>query len=361
MKFSSLLLLAPLSALAAPAPAVDEHGFSILDCDVRLVYEFPIGTYVENLAVRSNGQVLMCPLTIPSLFMIDPLVGGKPTVAYTFPDILGLAGIAEYKPDVFAVITGDYNFTSGDFGPGTWSIWSVDLNGVSIGKDGNLIGTPSVHKIASIPQALFLNGLSLLSASEQTLLAGDDPAGLIWKVDINSGTFEVIIQNNETATVDTPIFGNAGVDGLHLRDKALYFSNVGAGEFFTAPINEDGTLAGPVTTIAHAPDAIDLWDDFTFDRDGRVFLTTGGGNSVEIISPDGTKQKILVGNINSTAIAEPTSAAFGRHPTDQNVLYVTTAGGLVTPVNGDITIGGQLVAVTTPFKGVQDRIALVGY
>ena len=53
---------------------------------------------------------------------------------------------------------------------------------------------------------------------------------------------------------------------------------------------------------------------------------------------------ILAGNINSTDIAEPTSAAFGRNG-KENILYVTTAGGLFFPVNGTEVVGGQLVAV----------------
>ena len=50
----------------------------------------------------------------------------------------------------------------------------------------------------------------------------------------------------------------------------------------------------------------------------------------------------MAGNINSTEIAEPTDTAFGRTPSDRNVLYVVTGGGLRTPVNGY-----QIVAILT--------------
>lgn len=64
---------------------------------VRTVFEFPKGTYVENLAVRANGQVLVTPLTEPNLLLIDPQRRGTlPTLVYTFPEALGLAGITEY-------------------------------------------------------------------------------------------------------------------------------------------------------------------------------------------------------------------------------------------------------------------------
>ena len=55
-------------------------------------------------------------------------------------------------------------------------------------------------------------------------------------------------------------------------------------------------------------------------------------------------QRIVAGNVNSTSIAEPTSAQLGEN----GVLYVTTAGGLAVPVvvgGEDVRVGGQLVAV----------------
>ncbi|OIW32862.1 hypothetical protein CONLIGDRAFT_640031 [Coniochaeta ligniaria NRRL 30616] len=121
--------------------------------------------------------------------------------------------------------------------------------------------------------------------------------------------------------------------------------------FNRVAIHEDGTPAGTVTTIAHTPGPPDEHDNFTIDCDGNAFLVTGGGNSIEMLSPTGRRQVIIAGNINSTAIAEPTSCAFGLGPLDKSVLYVVTAGGLAVPVDGDITIGGQLVAVKTNSRG----------
>lgn len=103
--------------------------------------------------------------------------------------------------------------------------------------------------------------------------------------------------------------------------------------------------------MARTLQSIDQFDDFTFDIEGNIFAVTGAGNSIEIVSANGHREKIFVGNLNSTTIAEPTAAAFGRRKRDRHILYVTTTGGLVTPVDGNITIGGQLVAITTPFKG----------
>jgi hypothetical protein len=57
------------------------------------------------------------------------------------------------------------------------------------------------------------------------------------------------------------------------------------------------------------------------------------------------------GNINSTAIAEPTSVVFGKGLWDKNVIYVGLAGGSADPVNGDITVPGKVVALNTNSQG----------
>lgn len=76
-------------------------------------------------------------------------------------------------------------------------------------------------------------------------------------------------------------------------------------------------------------------------------MATGGANTIQKINTRTGEVRIAAGDVNSTAIAEPVSAKFGRRECDLTVLYVTTAGGLATPVNGDTIIGGQLVAVRT--------------
>ena len=82
-------------------------------------------------------------------------------------------------------------------------------------------------------------------------------------------------------------------------------------------------------------------------------MVTSAGNSLEVVGLGGEPQVIVAGNLNSTELAEPTSAAFGRGEGERGVVYVTTGGGLHALVNGDEIIGPQLVAVD--IRGLRRR------
>ncbi|KAL6808650.1 hypothetical protein J3E69DRAFT_360613 [Trichoderma sp. SZMC 28015] len=298
---------------------------------VRTVFQFPPETFFENLAVRPNGEILTGLLNEPQLFAV---------LVHEFTDSLGLAGIAEYEPDVFAVISGRFDIPTGDVGPGSWN--------------GNVLsGSPNVSLIANVASANFLNGITLLSPSEGTFLLSDVNAGVVYRLDTR-GNYEVVINSTLTNAVPEPPVPPAGVDGLHVHHdgdlKTLYFVNAGQGFLASVAINDDGTPAGDIEIVARPLEPVDTYDDFTLDCEGNIFLVTGSGNGVERISING-QRSVIAGNVNSTAIAEPTSAAFGRGSNDKNVLYVSTLGGMEVPVDGNITIGAQLVAVTTSSQG----------
>ena len=109
-------------------------------------------------------------------------------------------------------------------------------------------------------------------------------------------------------------------------------------------INTDGTPQGNAVIVAHAF-AGTTYDDFAVrETSGDVFLAANAANAITEVAVDSGAQRIVAGNVNSTCIAGPTSAAFGRASGDRDTLYVTTAGGLGT-VSADETVGGQVVAV----------------
>ena len=221
------------------------------------------------------------------------------------------------------------------------------MNGVEVSAKGELSGAPKVHKIVDVPEASLLNGMTGLPGSNDSVLIADVLAGVIYRVNARTSTYNIAINNTLTATDTLPIFGSAGANGLKIHNGELYLTNTGKRIFARLPIHPDGTPTGKNgTIISRPPAAISGFDDFALDAGtGEAFLVLSNANTVEEVNTRSGSGRIIAGNLNSTQIAEPTSAALGRGPTDKDVLYVVTGGGLLVPVNGNQTLGGQVVAV----------------
>ena len=59
---------------------------------------------------------------------------------------------------------------------------------------------------------------------------------------------------------------------------------------------------------------------------------------------------MLAGNLDSTAIAQPIAAHFGRGKNDTNFLNVRTVGGSAVSVNRNIVIGPLVGAVVSSIR-----------
>ncbi|KAM0801571.1 hypothetical protein BDR22DRAFT_804600 [Usnea florida] len=323
MHYSTLLLLCVLyydcTALTAIFQPSNRNP-------IRGGYVFPKGAWNENLAIRSNGQQLLTRLDTPEIWLLE-LETWNPypaVLVYRFPGVQAVTGIAELAPDVFAVIAGNYTLDSGPT-PGSWAIWRMDLNGWD--------GTPTE-----------LDDTPPLPADHYVLMS-DFRAGVVYRLDVNSGAYKVVIEDSLMVAVPQPIFGVSGVNGLRVRDGYLYFTNTGQNILAKIPINADGTPSGTSSVIAHTPASTDYFDGFTFDSHGTVYIGTGSGNTLVKVSQSGGPVMKVAGQFNSLSLAEPTNCAFGRGTTDQGVLYVATAGGIAAPVQGRLTRGGSLMAL----------------
>lgn len=347
-------VITALSILSGCAIAAQIHG-SLRRAETRTIYQFPNNTYVENLAIRPNGQILVNILTSPEVWLVDPDFPGRAVLVHEFSSVLGLSAIVEYQPDVFAIAGGNISLSTGESVAGSWSIWSLDLRGLNITSNESVSAQPpAVSVIADVQPAKFLNGMALLSSpAKQLLMVGDVRTGTVYSVDVDTGGYAAVINNTFTAPGPDYAFGPSATNGIQIRNDTMYFANTGQKKLNRVRLDvRDGTPAGEFETIAQTLTPLDQWDDFALDDEGNVWMATGGANTIQKINTRTGEVRIAAGDVNSTAIAEPTSAKFGRRECDSTVLYVTTAGGLATPVNGDTIVGGQLVAVRTgPGRG----------
>ncbi|KAK9366207.1 hypothetical protein V1509DRAFT_630478 [Lipomyces kononenkoae] len=302
---------------------------------VRTVVEYPFKTWVENIAVRANGDLLVTLIDHPELHLISPFGPGNTTTEVSaFPDALGLLGIAEFQPDKFAVVVGNWSDVTDKTTAHSYSIWKVDMRPFqAIGSE--VIRPAVVKKVVDIPEAVFLNGLTTLNWEEQTILVSDSGLGAVWKVDILNRSYEIILQDSTMAPA--PPY-NLGINGIHILHGHVYYTNSALELFVRMPIKPNGTKAGDAEILA----TNHFGDDFTFDNEGNAYVTEDPGNALYKVTPEGSVLTIL-GGANSSLIEGDTAAQFGRTPADSNILYITTNGGLVNPVDGPPT-GGKVIA-----------------
>ncbi|RAL00745.1 uncharacterized protein BO80DRAFT_475216 [Aspergillus ibericus CBS 121593] len=275
---------------------------------VRTVYQFSSNdTWLENLAVRSNGIILATEIGPPaSLLAFDPRSPNpKKNVLHTFNSVLGLSGITEAAHDIFYV-TGA-NTTSANIGDppaNATHVWRVDF---TTGTDTN----PNITLIARPTAPTGFNGLAAFN--ETIVLASTSYQDSIFAIDNHDRT----------------------INGLKVKDGFVYWT-AGA-DFCRAPLYENVT-AGAGEVIAKGTS----FDDFAVSPDGFragsgrkfAYAATAAQNSVMQISFD------LNGGSNQTEVV----AGDG----EVNVLYATTGGGsgVAVDVNGtDVAVGAQLLAI----------------
>jgi sugar lactone lactonase YvrE len=324
--FWPALLLIPL-CLARPSRP---QGRETLPA-IRQLAQFPNQTWLENIAVRSNGQLLITTFSSPELYQIDPFQPqSTPQLVASFPDVLGILGITELEEDVFAITKGNFSSAKGTVDPSSFSVFKADLR-----------KTPPVFSpIANVNGATILNGITAVKKGSRYLLTADSMAGVIWRVDMETGMSDVVLNNTATQPA-APFPAGFGANGVHTRDGVLYFTNSDRG-LFRVPICEDGTPAGDVEALASFTGA----DDFALGRQGSVYIARGRDDSIEVFSPAGNLVALDIANENAPVLLEGnTAVVFGRTERDRNTLYVTTNGGWSGLVPGTVQVGGRVLAI----------------
>ncbi|KAJ7616491.1 hypothetical protein FB45DRAFT_841348 [Roridomyces roridus] len=296
-------------------------AFSIASLPATLLFQTPDGSALENLAVRASSELVVASSQSPTLFTFDP-IADNPTLngVVTFPDADGLLGIAEYRPDVFAVVACKVNFTALAAVPGTVAIWSVDFSD----------GAPTARRAATIPQAGLANGLTAVPGVPDVVLAADSIRGLAWEVNLLTGGVRVFLESEATSVPMGPGDPSPalGINGVHVQGGFLYFTNSQRGTLSRTPL----VPGGPVQLLGTGS-----FDDFILDKQGRAWVTNNP-SSLSLISPL-KNGSFVEETVVDTVLIDPSAVAFGR------------IGGKMTKTLFVTTRAGQLVSVDTSAEG----------
>jgi len=197
--------------------------------------------------------------------------------------------------------------TGGTLREGPGYIWRAEPSG-------------AVRQWCELPDALFMNGCTL-HPNGRTLLACESASGHILAIDLDQpGRWEVWLQGDRLRPV---VPGYPGSNGIKIREGWAWISVSGRRLMVRVPIQPDGS-AGDIEIAATRLEA----DDFAFGMSGSVYITTHPEHTLVRLDPSGARTTLAgpeQGMVGSTA------CAFGRAPSDEKVLYVTTDGGFLIP------------------------------
>jgi hypothetical protein len=260
------------------------------------------GGWIEHIAVRSNGQILLPKTDVPELWGLDPTTKTASKLL-SFPNCLGLTGVAEVSPDLFVVLAGNFSTRSTSIKTGSWVVWTVDFRNA---------GSPKSTRIKAVPESGFFLGTSAIN--NNTILIADAHNGCMYKMDLDTGNYNVVL-------ADKSMDRNgqlAGIHGLHYLDGYAYYSNTFGGGLWKLKVDSTGKASGSPSQIA----TFDHSEDFVIASDGTYYINKMTGGNFKI-SADGKTTSELV------SVGSPTGVALGRGEKDKNVLYFATAGGAV--------------------------------
>ncbi|WZH47920.1 uncharacterized protein QYS62_009083 [Fusarium acuminatum] len=290
----------------------------------RTLFQLPSKpSWFENITTRPSGTVLATRLDHPELWAVDPTTSsGSQILRIALPDDVpnqALTGICPLKPDVFAIGVGSYDLLGGTQSkPGSWSIWLADLTG----------DQPKVTKAADIPEIGMINGIA--TWDEHTVLVTDCLYGKIYKLDVAAGSYSLALED-ETMTVpaDAPFqFGINGIKVHHSSEQTyVYYSTTMRYSVYRIPVTKELQAAGPVETLTSGV----VVDDFVVARDGTIFVCTMVSNTIARIPAAGGESVTVAGEEKSMVVAGATACVFNK---DETVLYVSTSGAHVMPVDG---------------------------
>jgi hypothetical protein len=289
---------------------------------ISTIASFPERFFLENLAVRADGSILVTVLNHKQLWHVPAPDGGQPVtpeLVHTFDDFV--MGIVETEPDIFYVSTAVRG-----------TLQRVDMRGWTPGA----ATTPT--RVLSFEKPAGLNGSCLLAPG--VILLADSLAGVIWRVDLAddslSATASLWLQDPTMAPNPdnglTSVMGpQPGINGIRYaaRTHVVYytatahklFMRVAVDPTTHAPLGEPEVVVADITA-----------DDLCLDEKAEVaYLTTHTDNTVVAVpigaGADGALS-VVAGDPFTEQLVGPSSAAWARGPADYGrVAYVTTDGG----------------------------------
>ena len=262
----------------------------------RIVASWPVGTFIENIAVLADGSFCLSVHNKRELLRVSR--DGESRLCTQMPT--SPAGLVAFGDGVLVV--------GGEVGVGPHHVFRV-------GGDGR------VETMLEVRDTLFLNGFTPGSSGRAYTV--DSLVGAIIEIDTKRRTSRVVLQDERlTKCSDEPML--PGANGIKLGDGCAYVTNTDRALVLKARLDDAGEMSG-LEVIAEGLRG----DDLAVGTDGDLFITNHIHNTLIRLSPDGSRVAVAGPE---QGMAGSTACAF--HSADSGALYVTTTGGIVMPLGG---------------------------
>ncbi|KGO67482.1 Aldolase-type TIM barrel [Penicillium italicum] len=304
---------------------------------VETLFQFPNnGSWIDNMVVRSDGNLLFTRLDTPEVWLFNT-TSGNATLAYSFPNVTSCFGISEIDDDVFAVVVGNFSAKTFQPGLGSFSVHKLDFTKVHAKENERVLESPKASEIVAMPDAEALNGMATFSRESNLVLIADSPKGIIWKVDTQTGNYSVAL-NDTTMAPAEGVALPLGVNSLTVFGDYVYYTGTTRMVYCRVKVDSNVTPIGDFEVIASGflPDNIEMTED------GTAYIATAPQNSVVRLTPSGQISLVTGGQV-STRLAGASSVRFSK---DRQILYVGTNGGQIAPVLGSFIEPAKIVKIS---------------
>lgn len=298
-------------------------GYPTKDTFTSDVWTFPLGTWVENLALRSNGHILATSIGKPEVWEVDPSGQQPALVVATIPNQEAVQGITEVEPDVFYVAANNFSLQAQTVQRNASAVYRLDFSK----RSGDAVIEPTL--VTRFDDSALLNGATTLDSEKGLILVGDSILGHVWLVDVYTGEKEMLPSN--ALFTPTNSEGPNGVNGMKFWNGLLYFSNWDQSLLANIPISIDRVVSGPAQILAN----LTTPDDILVLQNDRILVA--GSDEIRLAKAE---QVDLLSN--SALLKGSTAVAKGIKPGEY---FVSTSGG-DAQYGGNVTVGGKIVRLS---------------
>ncbi len=303
---------------------------TVAQAPVAILAEFPEKFFLENLAVRSDGSLLITAQNRKELWFVPPVTAQAPVQpAYLHTFEWNTLFVVEWRPDIFILGVGDV-YESHEA-----RIYAIDLRSWSPGEP------ISPRLVLDLPEPFSgLNGGTLI-APNVLLAAG--MANVIWRIDLSddgSAAARVWLQHDTLKNrpgekkPEQP-----GVNGLQFAARSGFVYYTSTSQQLMMRVKVDPETLDPDDLPEFVAGGRE-WDDFFVDEElGFAYATTHRENTIDRVrlAHDGNREgrTTIVGDPFTDLVVGPSAGAWSRVPGEHGrIAYVTTDGGTAAPPDG---------------------------